>query len=55
MEGLACQRLTDREIAAQLFVSVRTVEGHVTQILGKLGVASRREAAALAARLTLVE
>ena len=51
---LLCQRLTDREIAERLFLSARTVEGHVTQILGKFGVANRREAAAFAARHDLV-
>jgi DNA-binding CsgD family transcriptional regulator len=49
--ALLCQRMTDPEIAARLYISPRTVEGHVTQILGKLGVANRREAAAVAARL----
>ena len=38
---------TDREIASALFVSRRTVNSHVTNIFGKLGVSSRREAAAL--------
>lgn len=51
--GLMCERLTDHEIAARLFLSPRTVEGHVSQIIGKLGVANRRQAAA-AARLALV-
>jgi DNA-binding NarL/FixJ family response regulator len=52
---LLCQRLTDREIADRLFLSSRTVEGHVTQILGKFGVDNRREAAGFAARQGLVE
>jgi predicted ATPase/DNA-binding CsgD family transcriptional regulator len=51
---MICQRLTDREIAERLFLSPRTVETHSSNILGKLGAANRREAAALAARLALV-
>ncbi|MCA9877097.1 MAG: DNA-binding response regulator, partial [Thermomicrobiales bacterium] len=43
-------RLTDPEIAERLFLSPRTVEGHVAQILNRLGAANRREAAARAAR-----
>ncbi|HEU5433336.1 MAG TPA: LuxR C-terminal-related transcriptional regulator [Thermomicrobiales bacterium] len=44
------QRWTDPEIAAHLFLSPRTVNNHVSNILGKLGVANRREAAVLAVR-----
>jgi non-specific serine/threonine protein kinase len=40
--------MTDAAIAAELFVSVRTVENHVARILAKLGV-QRRTAAATAA------
>ena len=38
--------LTNREIAARLFLSERTVEGHVAQICNKLGFHSRARIAA---------
>ena len=52
--ALLCLRLTDAEIAAQLFLSTRTINSHVAHILAKLGAANRREAAAVAMRLALV-
>jgi DNA-binding NarL/FixJ family response regulator len=51
---LLCQRLTDPEIAERLCLSSRTVESHVRNILAKLGAENRREAAAIAARMTFV-
>ncbi len=44
---------TNRRIAATLFVSESTAGVHVSNILGKLGVASRTEAATVAVRLGL--
>ena len=52
--ALLCLRLTDAEIAAQLFLSPRTVNCHVLHLLRKLGAANRREAAATAVRQHLV-
>jgi DNA-binding CsgD family transcriptional regulator len=45
---------TNREIAADLFISPRTAGVHVAHILEKLGAATRTEAAAAAHRLGLV-
>ena len=49
--GLLAEGLTDAEIAARLSLSVKTVGHHVSAVLAKLGVGSRREAAAAARRL----
>jgi LuxR family maltose regulon positive regulatory protein len=45
-------RLTLREIAAELYISVNTLKFHLKVIYGKLGVGSRAEAAAEARRMT---
>jgi NarL family two-component system response regulator LiaR len=42
---LMCRGMTNKEIAQELCVTLKTVEYHVTNILGKLGVANRTEAA----------
>jgi non-specific serine/threonine protein kinase len=52
---LVAQGRTNREIATILYISHRTATTHVTNILGKLGVATRTEATAWAVREHLVE
>ncbi|WP_323181704.1 AAA family ATPase [Streptomyces sp. NBC_01408] len=44
---------TNRQIAGELFISPKTASVHVSNILAKLGVSGRGEAAALAHRLRL--
>ena len=41
---------TDKEIAAQLSISIHTVKTHVRNILGKLHASNRRQAGSLAAK-----
>jgi DNA-binding NarL/FixJ family response regulator len=52
---LAAGGLTNAAIAAQLFISAKTVSVHVSNILAKLGAANRAEAAAVAHRLRLFD
>jgi DNA-binding CsgD family transcriptional regulator/tetratricopeptide (TPR) repeat protein len=51
---LVAQGGSNRDIAAELFISAKTVSVHVSNILGKLGVSTRGEAAAAAHRLALI-
>ena len=46
---------SNREIASELFISAKTASVHVSNILGKLGVTGRGEAAATAHRLRLFD
>ena len=48
--GLLAQGLRNEDIAAQLFISPQTVQTHVRNLLGKLGVHSKLEAVAFAVR-----
>ncbi len=51
--ALVAEGKTNREVAAALFLSDRTVEGHLTRIFGKLGIRHRAEVGpALASRQT---
>jgi DNA-binding CsgD family transcriptional regulator len=48
---LVARGLANHDIAARLFLSTRTVDHHVSALLGKLGIAGRADAAAAATGL----
>lgn len=52
--GLLGARWSDKEIAEQLTIALTTVRKHTSTIYGKLGVAGRRQAVALARALGLL-
>ena len=52
--SLVAEGLRNSEIAERLFLAEKTVDHHVSAILRKLGVHTRGQAAAEAARLGLV-
>ncbi len=50
MLALLGEGLTNAEIAARLFISTKTAGNHVSNVLAKLNLRSRTEAAAYAVR-----
>ena len=51
---LLARGLSNREIGTELFITPKTASVHVSNILAKLGVSGRVEAAAVAHRLGAV-
>lgn len=51
---LIARGMSNREIAQQLFLSVRTVERHITNIYGKIDIKNKAEATAFALRSGIV-
>ena len=52
---LMAQGLTNAEIASRMVRSAKTVDHHISAILGKLQARSRAEASAIAARLGMLD
>ena len=52
MLDLVARGYTNREIAETLIISAKTASVHVSHILHKLGAPNRREAAAIAHRVS---
>ncbi len=55
MLRLVADGRSNPDIAAKLFISAKTASVHVSNILAKMGVASRGEAAAAAHRLRVFD
>jgi DNA-binding NarL/FixJ family response regulator len=53
--GLLAQGLSNKEIAAVLWLSDRTIERHITGLYRKIGVERRTEATAFALRYGLID
>ena len=49
---LIAEGMTNRQIGEQLFLAEKTVKNYVSNLLAKLGMSRRTEAAAYAARLS---
>ena len=49
---LIAEGMTNRQIGEQLFLAEKTVKNYVSNLLAKLGMSRRAEAAAYAARLS---
>jgi DNA-binding CsgD family transcriptional regulator len=52
--ALICKGLTTNEIAAQLFISIRTVEGHRQNLLDKTGTTNSVSLAVYAIRSGII-
>lgn len=50
---LISRGMTNRQIAAEMFLAEKTIKNYVSRLLAKLGMARRSQAAAFAARLDL--
>ena len=51
---LLAQRLSNKEIADKLFISITTVQSHIQNIYGKLNVRKRREAVEKAMKIGIL-
>ena len=51
---LLAQRLSNKEIADKLFISITTVKSHIQNIYGKLNVRKRREAVEKAMKIGIL-